>query len=526
MSLNFTSFFFYIFIVVIAFTYYMVKKYQWIVLLFFSLIFYATWGWKAIPFIFASSVIAYYAALSITGRYTKCDDQINELTGSGADKAEIGKVKKTAKDHNRVILVISVILMLSLLVYVKAGNLLVGALSLSGEVSIIVPVGISYYTFSLIGYVADCYWRKEQAEGNYYKLLLFAAYFPKVLQGPISKYRDLAPQLFSTHQFDYKKLCYGIQRMLWGYFKKLVIADRLALFVNEVYGDYVHKSGSMLLVATVFGAFQLYCDFSGCMDIACGFSEILGIKLEENFRRPFFSESAAEFWRRWHITLGVWFKDYVYMPLSVSPRMMKLMSRVKSRFGMSVAKHVGTVLSLSVVWILTGLWHGTGWNYVVWGVYWGILIILGVLLEPAYRRLAELCHINTDSPEWRLFRRVRTFLLFMISRVLTIPGDIRISWDVFGRILTKFKPWELVDGKIFTMGLDRANFTAVSIFLILLLHVSRYQEAGDGRSVRDWLSERQIVARWILLYALFFGILIFGIYGPGYDASSFVYMKY
>ncbi len=510
--MNYTSLFFYLFACMSMLLYFLVWKYQWIVLLVFSIVFYASWGVEKLPFVLVSAWIAWMSGSLIGLRYRKTNEGSKEL-------------KIQARCYARIVAGVAIAHLLALLLYVKAGSLLVRSLSFDGQVSIIVPVGISYYTFSLIGYVLDCYWRKEQYEKNYFKLLLFASYFPKVLQGPIVKYRDLAPQLLTEHRFDYKNLCYGLQLMLWGYFKKLVIADRLAIFVNTVYGDYHHKSGSMLLVATIFGAFQLYCDFSGCMDIAAGFSEIIGIKLDRNFNHPFFSESASEFWRRWHITLGVWFKDYVYMPISVAPWMMKLMGKVRKHFGMSVAKNVSTIIALSIVWLLTGLWHGTGLNYVVWGVYWGTLIILGMLLGPSLGKLCVKLHIDTDSKEWHLFRKFRTFCLFVISRFMTIPGDFKVTLEVWRKIFSiKFYPWELVDGTIFNMGLNRPNFVAAIIFLGVLYCVSRYEE--NGGSGRDWIAQRQIVARWAIYYGLLFTILIFGIYGPGYNASDFVYMKF
>ena len=521
--MSFSSIIFYFFIALLLPIYFCVpSKMRWGVLLVSSIIFYASWGIEKIPFILASTLVAYIVSNSITNRY----DALEERVKKQGDKEAGKKQSLSAKKINRSVLLIGIVWLIFFLLYVKIGKLYEEATE--GAISIIVPLGISYYTFSLIGYMADCYWKKDRAEKNFFKLLLFAIYFPKILQGPISRHKNLASQLEEGHSYNYKNLCYGLQLMLWGYFKKLVIADRLAIFVNYVYGDYWHKSGSMLLVATIFGAFQLYCDFSGCMDMACGFSEIIGIKMESNFNHPFFSETASEFWRRWHITLGTWFKDYVYMPISTAPWMMKLMMRVKQKAGMGIAKNVGTIISLSIVWLLTGMWHGTGLNYIIWGVYWGTLIILELLLGPAFNRLNEKLHINTDSSEWKLFRRIRTFTLFVISRVLTIPGDFSISIDVLKKIFSKkFYPWELVDGTIYNMGLNRPNFIVVIVFLIILYFASRYQEnKASPSAIRDWLSERQIVARWALLYLLFFGILIFGIYGPGYDASSFVYMKY
>lgn len=509
--MGFTSLLFYIFALFAAAIYLMVKKNQWGVLLLLSIIFYATWEIEKIPFILAAACIAWTAGLLIGLRYDKTDANDREL-------------KNKAKQYARIVALIAVVLLLSMLMYVKVGTLLVKSLALDGKVSIIVPVGISYYTFSLIGYVLDCYWRKEQYEKNYFKLLLFASYFPKVLQGPIVKYRDLGPQLVAEHRFDYKNLCYGLQLMLWGYFKKLVIADRLAIFVNTVYGDYQHKSGSMLLVATIFGAFQLYCDFSGCMDIAAGFSEILGIKLHRNFNHPFFSESASEFWRRWHITLGTWFKDYVYMPLTISPLVIKAIQKVRNRFGMSTAKYVGAIIPIIVVWILTGLWHGTGTDFVIWGMYWAILIIQEILFSSSYARINKILHINTESIEWRAFRRIRTFVLFTFGRMITLPGNIHASGEVVKKIITDFCPWQLVDGTLYTMGLNRPNFIAAILFLVILYLVSRHEE--NVGSCRDLIAGRQIVIRWAVYYALVFSILVFGIYGPGYNVSDFIYMNF
>ena len=506
------------FVILVTLFYFIVPdKLKWIVLIVASLGFYATWGYEKIPFVLMATWIAWIAGSLINQRYINCDKKCIDVFEEDKKK-NISKARRSCK----YVLVVSIILLLSMLLYVKIGTLI--AKSLDGEISIIIPLGISYYTFSLIGYLADVYWKKEKAETNYFKLLLFTSYFPKIIQGPISKHRNLAPQLLESHKYEYHNLCYGAQLMLWGYFKKLVIADRLLIFVNTVYEDYHHKSGSMLLLAAVLGTFQLYCDFSGCMDIACGFSEILGIKLEKNFNHPFFSESASEFWRRWHITLGTWFKDYVYMPMSVAPWMIKLMQYAKKSFGMRIAKNINTVISLSVVWVLTGLWHGTGLNYIVWGLYWGLLIIFSVLFESPCSRIVSMLHINIDSNEWHLFRKFRTFFLFVIGRIITIPSDLSASLEIFKNIIFKFNPWELVDGTIFKMGLNGPNFIAVIIFLFILYWVSAYEEKGN--SGRDWIAEKQIVARWIIYYVLIISIIIFGMYGPGYNASDFVYMKY
>jgi len=295
-SLPFTSFLFFIFAAYTVLLYYLApKRYQWLVAMLASIAFYASYGVERLPFILASSLIAYFAA-------RKMDKLQREI-----------KQPAEAKKKCKPVLYLALAGLIRLLLYAKIGTWVMqsvgAALKLGGAetAKAIVALGVSYYTFSLISYVADVYWRKDKAETNYLHLLAFTIYFPKILQGPISRHKELAPQMFEGHSFDYTRFCFGVQRMLWGYFKKLVIADRLAIFVNTVFGSVANETGAHLLVAAVFFVVQSYCDFSGCMDIALGFSECLGLKLAENFNHPFFSKSAAEFWRRWHMSLGTWF---------------------------------------------------------------------------------------------------------------------------------------------------------------------------------------------------------------------------
>lgn len=390
--------------------------------------------------------------------------------------------------------------------------------------SVLAPLGISYYTFSLIGYMADVFWKKGKAETNYFKLLLFTAYYPKILEGPISKQRNVAPQLVEGHRFDYQRVCFGLQRVVWGFFKKWVIADRLAIIVTYVFKDVEGFCGSQILAAAIFGAFQLYCDFSGCMDIGLGISECFGIVLEENFRRPFFSRTAAEFWRRWHISLGVWFKDYVYMPLSVSPGLMKIARGIKKLVGRRAAKNFMTIIPLSVVWLLTGLWHGTGINYILWGCYWGILIILTTVFDPEIRKFTKWLRIPTESKGYALFQQIRTFFLFVFARLITLPGSLEETGAAIRKIFTEFQFWKLFNGSLLTEGVDEKRLFIAFLGLLLLWVVSKQEEKGQG--YREWIAARPIVLRWAIYYVAIFAVLIFGAYGSSYNASAFVYMQY
>lgn len=528
--MNFTDYLFLpVSVVAIGIYFILPRRIRWIWLLLISLLFLATWGIDLVPILLIMTGIAWVGGCMISW-------QVNRR-----GKRKAGKW----------ILIIAVICLLLPLIYVKlqsylAGwemflplvtfvnrvhqkvsswiSMIPGAYCLITVGDILVPLGISYYTLSLIGYMADVYWKKEKVEKNYFKLLLFTAYYPKILEGPISKHRNVASQLIEAHSFDYQRVCFGLQRVVWGFFKKWVIADRLAIVVNAVFQNVEAYSGSQILIAAVFGAFQLYCDFSGCMDIGLGISECFGITLEENFNHPFFSRSAAEFWRRWHITLGAWFKDYVYLPLTVSPMLMKITRILGKRFGRRAGKIFITAVPLAVVWLLTGLWHGTGKNYLAWGAYWGGILILTSALDPEIRKLKKKLHLPVESKGYILFQQIRTFALFVISRLITLPGALGYSVIACRKIFTQFQLWKLFNGSLSMQGFDERRFLVLLLALGLLWLVSRKEEEGVG--YREWVAARPIVIRWIIYLGFIFIVLIFGAYGAAYDSSAFVYMQY
>ncbi len=482
------------FVFLLAAVYYLLpKRHRWVSLLAGSAVFYCLAGIRPLVTVLLSAFVVYCAGLLL------------ETT----DKA--------FKKRRRLILWSAAGILLLVLAYGKLYTLL------DLKFGYIIPLGISYYTFSAIGYLADVYWGKEKAEWNYCKLALFLLFFPKILQGPIARHRTLAAQLNEGHDFAYRDFCFGLQLAVWGYFKKMVIADRIAIFTGTVCSDYSKYGGIFLLITFSLSVVQLYCDFSGCMDIAGGIAQMFGIRLEKNFDHPFFSKSAAEFWRRWHVTLGTWFKDYVYMPITINPTLLRLSGRISKRWGRRAGRIFLTVIPLSAVWILTGVWHGTGLSYVVWGVYWGALIILSSVLTPEIKKLNERLHIDVTKKGWQMFQMVRTFLLFCIGRVITVPGDLAATGRILKKMAMDLRPWQLTDGTLYMQGLDWKEFVLLLMMIGVLWFVEIQQIKGSLRErIAGWnMAVRCAFYAWSVVF-----ILIFGIYGIGYDISSFVYMQY
>lgn len=557
--MNFTDYIFIPALLLVVLIYFITPiRRRWIILLISSLLFYASWGVEMLPFIVCSTLVVYVAAILIDKKYRAAEIYGDDHSFTNKEEKTVyqRKVKKRCRD----ILFSAVIFMFLVLIYFKAQRYMaevpylenvvwlvskvyqklaeffanIPGISLlvtgkeetviGGAYSFFMPLGISYYTLSLVGYLVDVYWKKEKATYNYAKLLLFATYFPKIVEGPISKHRLIAKQLEEGHAFEYRRFCYGLQRMLWGYFKKLVIADRIALLTGTVFTDYSSYSGSVYLVTAIFSAFELYCDFSGCMDIALGASEIFGIQIEENFNRPFFSQSAAEFWRRWHMTMSAWFRDYLFMPISRSNLVKNLSKKCGKRFGTAARKKFIICISSVAVWLATGTWHGTGWNYVLWGIYWCVLINISNIFGSYFVKFRDALKINESDRWFQRFRILRTFTFFLITRFITVPNDLKVTAYMLKSIFKDFEPWNLFDGSLYKLGMERSEFILVVLCIVFLLAIEKRQEAGIR--FREVLSSKPIVLRWICYIGGLYFVLIFGVYGAGYVASSFIYAAF
>lgn len=524
--MTFVSFYFLAFLTGLVAVYYIVPaSARWVVLLAGSLLFYLRAGLSFVPFMVFSALVTYAGARIISGIHEKAAERLKTASSREEKKSVKAGEKRSAKR----VMWITILIVLAVLFYTKfaekaAALLQGGTASGSPALYVIVPLGISYYTFSTVGYVLDVYWKRYPAEKNFFRYLLYVCYFPHILQGPIARYDRLGVQFREPHYFDYRNVCFGAQLMLWGFFKKLVIADRFAPFVTTVIGDWKNASGSVLFFTMVLYAIQLYTDFSGCVDMARGMSQIFGIEIEKNFAQPYFATSVDDFWRRWHITLGAWFRDYLYMPVSISGFVKKLSRSARKKFGPAAGQNVTTICALIVVWLATGLWHGTGWNYIIWGMWQGGIIMLSFLLRQFYPKALKVLHFDPDSPEFHVFRIIRTFLLTgIIPRIITRAPGLRAAWGIMKRMI-RIPGLSTFRESIINYGMTDTEFRIGLFSVLLLLLTSVMKEKGC--SIREHLAERNILFRWAVYLFILFCVVLFGKYGPGYNAASFIYMKF
>lgn len=515
---------------VVLLAYYLVpKKAQWPLLLVASYIFY----WCASPW--------YLLFIGVTTVSTYGISRLLERVNStqkaylAEHKAELDKEQKKAykakmKAKKWHLLLLCLIFNLGILSVTKYTNFVITNINafLSGTsklalVDMIVPLGISFYTFQSMGYIIDVYRDKQPAQKNFFKLALFVSFFPQLAQGPISRYGDLSKTLYEPHAFDRKTVSYGLMRILWGYFKKVVIADRLVTGVIALVGGQQYN-GAYVFAAMLFYAFQLYCDFTGGIDITIGIAQTMGITLTENFNLPYFSKNIKEYWNRWHITMGSWFTDYIFYPISVCKPMLKLSKWSREHLGPAVGKRVTVYLSSFAVWLTTGIWHGAAWNFIVWGIMNWVVIMASQELEPLYAKFHNRFKVKGKAP-YEVFQIIRTILLMSAIRMFDCYRDVPLTFKKVGSIFTTFNWNVLFDGSLLKIGLSMADYWVLLAGLAIVFGVSLYKYRS-GKSVRDGLYAKHQTLFYALMGVLLVLILIFGAYGIGFDSSQFIYSQF
>lgn len=533
--MSITTLSFILFITVILVVYYIVpRKLQWILLLVSSVFFYISGGWQYFLYVIITASTIFLAAKAIQAIDSKKKVYLKE-NKSKLTKESIKKYKLTNKRKRKAILITVLLVNIGILCYFKYIHFLLeqinvilswfGTAPIEDTFSFILPLGISFYTFQAIGYLLDVYWEYYKPENNYFKFLLFVSFFPQITQGPISSFEQLSKELFSEHAFDHKNFSWGFQRMVWGFFKKMLIADTLSPWVNNVFQNYSTYSGVSVLIGAFTYSIQIYADFSGYMDIMCGLCEMLGISLPENFDRPYFSKSIAEYWRKWHITMGTWFKKYIYYPIAMSPSSRKL-AKSTSKFGKHFSETLPATIALIVTWLATGLWHGASWAYIVWGLVNGLFLILSLWLEPIYISSKKALKIKDTNKIWIAFQLLRTFILVTFIKVLPEVGTLSDGLRFLGRIFTNHSvPHSLSELLPFidtSITVYKINFAIAMFGIVMMIIISVVQYK---KTARYYFNKLPKPLRLLALSGLLILIATFGVQAS-WGSGGFLYAQF
>lgn len=517
---------------VLLLVYYLLPvRHRWRVLLVGSYVFYLANSAGMTVFLLVTTVTTFCAGRRLGRINEETRNYLAAAQGKGARK----EYKQSQQRRKRRVVLAAVLCNIGLLVVLKytgflfeSANALLQAIGIGGrlpDIGWLLPLGISFYTLQAVGYVIDIYRGKYEPDQNLAQYMLFVSFFPQMIQGPISRHDQLAHQLYEGHVFDYRRVTMGAQLVLWGLIKKFVLAERLAVVANGVFDNYLNYAGlSMLIGAAVYGV-QVYADFSGGMDLVGGIAQLFGIEITENFARPYFARSLEEFWRRWHITLGAWMRDYVFYPVSLSKTFARLGKRTKTYFGAQTGKRIPTFLAMFLTFLLVGVWHGAEWKYVAYGIWNASIISSSILLQPVYGRLADACHIKRESPLWRLICMARTFCLVSLGRFFARGTSLHAALVMLKSAFTVWNPEVLTNGTfLFPIGLLLQDWLVILFMVLLLLAVGLWQERGI--CLREAIAGQRLPVRWAVYVAGVLLLVLFGMYGPDYEAASFVYQQF
>ena len=501
--------------------YTIMKKHQWICLLAASLAFYFVAGGIHIVFILVTSLSIWLCGLGIERAALKY--RAARKT-PGIDSKQAKQVMQRSK---RVFLITGLAVNLGILCYLKYWEALFDT-----NLGLVLPLGISFYTFQSISYLIDMYDDKYPAEKSYPRFLLFVSWFPQLLQGPIGRYDALKPQFDAQHSPDREKFGRALLLILFGLMKKYAVADMLTGDIAVLFdgGHAAELPGCLVVLGILLYSAQQYCDFSGGIDIVLGISSLLGIELSPNFRQPYFSVSLADFWRRWHISLGTWMRDYVFYPFALLKPMHKFSVWASKKFGTHIGRALPACIANILVFLVVGVWHGPELHYVLWGLYNGIVIALSELLAPCFASLGSFFHIKTDSRGFHIFRIIRTFIIVNIGWYFDRIYDFRESFACLAHTFTDFRISYLPEGFANTI-LNQTNsnpkytmsaLAIAAISLVIVFCVSFMKEKGID--VYSRFKTSNLVVRFGVLYLMLF--LFLGSFMMVQNAGGFMYANF
>lgn len=511
------------------------KKVQWMVLLVASYAYYLLICNKYILYMLVTTVTTWYGGICISKLYEKQKADLKLHKGDW-DRAAKKAYKQTILTRCRRIMIAVLLLNFGILGFLKYFGWTLGLFeNLAGlfgmqlhlpDPGFLLPLGISFYTFQAMGYIIDVYQETVEAEKKLARFALFVSFFPQIIQGPIALYSDLAHQLYEPHEFDFDRLKSGFALILWGMFKKMVIADRAVKLISFVTEDSAQFSGTVILVTALIYALQLYADFSGGIDMVRGIAEILGIDMAENFKRPYFSTSLTEYWHRWHMTLGNWVRTYVFYPLSISKPFLNMNRKMTALWGKHFGKVIPTSLASVLTFLIIGIWHGANGKYVAFGLWNGLAIMIMELCNPLQIRVEDKLHINREGKLYHLAAILWTFLLVLIGYYFDIARNCGDAINMMVRSVADFHPAELLSNPAYTdCGLSRLDYLPIFGGMLVIFLASVIQEKS-GDTIRHRLFLHHELLQAVFLLAAMAVIGIFGYYGPGYDAAAFVYMQF
>ena len=494
-----------------------------------SLVYYYLCAKKAIVLLLLAVIGVTFFTAILMDRY-QADYERNKA-GLDRDQRKVLKAKTTSK--KKAVLAVAILLLLgSLFVckYLKMATDTIGTLSTAAghpiKISLIkltLPMGISFYTLQAIGYMVDVYRNKYPASRSIRDIALFISFFPQLVEGPIGRFDLMQPSLARGHAFDYKRVTYACQRLLWGMVKVLVISNRANLFVNKVFGKD-DPVGITVPIAILLYTLQIYANFSGSIDIVLGTGELFGIELSENFKQPFKSKSITEFWQRWHITLGSWLRDYLFYPISMSKAFKSLSKATKAHFSKFFGSLIPAASALFVVWLANGFWHGASWQFVCYGLYYFVLIFLGMLFEPLFQKFFDSTGINRRGSKFGIWQTVRTFILVNIGMLIFRVNELKDIGTLYHKMFKANWLTQLQDGVLWKTGMDGFDWFALLLAFAMLCYVSHLKE--NGHNVRDDVAALSMPIRWLIYLGLFFMVLVMGGYGEGYGVGGIIYAQF
>ena len=496
------------------------QKVKWCVLLAGSYVFYFISSKGHIIPMVAASLIVWAIGLALQKLDKTC-----KLKRKQAEKAEKKAIRAKYNKYKCWVLWLGIISTVSLLLVCKYSNFFIDTTnaifkSSIANVKIVQPLGISFFVLQAVSYMADVYYGRVEAEKNPFRISLYLSFMLTVVEGPIARYGDLGVQLNTCKYATYEDVSKGFTRVLWGLFKKVVIADRAVILVSAVFDDPEKFNGIGILAGIAFYTLQLYCEFSGVMDVMCGLGSMFGIKVPENFARPFFAKTINEFWQRWHISLGTWLRDYIFYGISFSKAFKNLSAKAREKFNPYYANLIPTAVALFFVWFTNGFWHGSGWKYITYGLYYYVLMMLGLFLEPLFVKICKALKINRKSKPYALFQIIRTVIIVNFGMLIFRADDLKTAISMFKGIFTRFSISGFLSGGN-GFGLSKYDYLAIVVGFVLMVVVGLIQEKGID--IKDRIFKLPYLVKFVILMVFLFSIIIFGAYGAGYQPVDLIY---